>query len=471
MNDNISVITVARILLMISNTSGTLEKERLLNKFGSVPGVKETLHFLFNGYITTGIKSSKLEKAMMYKSTQPVLSLLDLFAFLEKNNTGTMDAVSVAARFLSYWSDKSLHEKDWATTRWLAEGIITKNLQIGLKSTKLNKIFGKGFIPVVGIMRGMQAPKDFRGTYIATEKIDGNRRLIMNKASGVEIYTRSGKRDYGLIEIEEQVARLPVGYAYDTEGTKIGVFKNNVECRQQSASIFNSDGIRRGVKVQIFDMLPIEEYEAGFSTLNAVERKLLLCILFGDTNGSDVLSKLVRTGVSVSNAIKAIKISPVNEAVPYNLPNVEHLPILGIVHNIKEALDMAQPYWDNGKEGLMLNDITGLYEVSPNPRKCLLKIKATVENVLRVVDIYEGTNSNINAMGGVQVEYVATDKKIYYFNVGGGFSAWERDYYWQHPEAIIGTLIEVDSFGESINASGGRALNCAQFKRIKGVEE
>ena len=86
---------------------------------------------------------------------------------------------------------------------------MTKDLQIGVSVTTLNKVYGKGFIPKIGIMRGMLCPDSISSYYLATEKIDGNRRLIMVKDTGVEIFTRSGKRDLGLVEIEAQAAQLP----------------------------------------------------------------------------------------------------------------------------------------------------------------------------------------------------------------------------------------------------------------------
>lgn len=453
---------IAQLLSIVAKTGSTTSKQDLLIRFQDMPGLKEVLHFLYNPYIKTGIKDTKLDKTYPLYPEVPN-SVLSLIAFLEKNNTGTDMMVSCAAEFVAYWE-----RFDEEYLGWVARGIVTKNLQIGIKATTLNKIYGKGFIPMVGIMRGMHAPTDFSGIYIATEKIDGNRRVIMNKETGVEIYTRSGRRDYGLIELEEQALRLPKGYVYDSEGTKIGNFKDNVECRQASAALFNSKGTRRGGKVQIFDMLTIEEYECGISSKTAIERKLMLCFLFGDLVGARMLRALLSHKETENIMLEVSTMA--TELLPYILPNIECLPIIGIVHNMQEALEMAQPFWEDGKEGLMLNEIHGKYEVSPNPRNHLLKIKATMESVVHVVDVYEGCNSNVGTLGGFAVTFVASDGKKYMFNVGGGLTLWQRDYYWRNPDEIIGKDIEIEHFGESINAQGGRALNCPVFKRIKGDE-
>ena len=104
-------------------------------------------------------------------------------------------------------------------------------------------------------------------------------------------------------------------------------------------------------------------------------------------------------------------------------------------------------------------------------RKTLLKIKATEESVVQVVGVVEGTNSNMNRLGAVTVKFTGKDKKEYTFNVGSGFTQWERDTYWSEPDLIIGKMIEVEHFGESLNKNGTRALNCPIFKRIVGDEE
>lgn len=472
----VSFKNIAQILSIVAKTGSTTTKKDLLIKFQDMPGLKEVLHFLYNPYIKTGIKDAKLNRAIQQIPATKLLSMsnagdvLWLINFLENNNTGTDQMVSAAAAFVECWN---FHDYDFdantSSCGWAARGIVTKNLQIGVKATTLNEVYGKGFIPVVGIMRGMHAPTNFRGVYIATEKIDGNRRLCANKETGVEIYTRSGRRDYGLVEIEEQVAQLPKGYVYDSEGTKIGDFRDNVECRQASASLFNSEGMRRGGKIQIFDMIPQAEYDAGISKRNAVERKIMLCFLFGDLEGCKILRPLISNETAEGILTEVCSIT--TSLLPYQLANVEALPIIGIVHNMKEALAMAQPFWEAGKEGLMLNEIHGKYEVSPNPRKHLLKIKATIESVVRVIRVYEGCNSNVGTLGGFVVTFTASDGLPYTFNVGGGLSAWQRDYYWNNPQDIVGKDIEIEHFGESVNAQGGRALNCPVFKRIKGDED
>lgn len=447
---------VAKLISLISRTGPTTIKNRMLLQFQEMPLLKPILKHLFDPYTTTGIKDKSLFDALGFiigTPACPPFEVLDYIEYATTNNTG--DSYSLERGALMYKWAQSIDEE----SAWLMYGIITKNLQIGVKATTLNKLYGNDFIPVVGIMRGMHAPANFAGTYVATEKIDGNRRIIVNDENGVEIYTRSGRRDEGLVELEEQAhAYLPRGYVYDTECVAAGEFEDNVALRQASAALLNSKGIRRGVLSKIFDMMPISDYKVGICKIPAIVRKAMIAQLFGDDAGLNMLSE------HYTPAPYYMRVDP--ECTAFI-----GLPVLGIVHNMAEAKELAKPVWDRNGEGLMLVDISSPYEVSPNPRKTLLKIKATEETVVQVVDVLEGTNSNEGRMGSVLVVFTGKDGKEYTFGVGSGFTQWEREYYWDSPEMIVGKMIEVEHFGESLNKDGSRALNCPIFKRIVGDEE
>jgi ATP-dependent DNA ligase len=340
--------------------------------------------------------------------------------------------------------------------------------------TTLNNVFGVGFIPIIGIMRGTLAPENFDGFYIATEKIDGNRRLIMCKETGVEIYTRSGHRDYGLVEIEAQAKQLPVGWVFDTECIAIGNWSDSIECRQASASILNSGGTKVGVKAFVFDMLMQHEYDIGRSTLSAIARKTYLAATMGDEESIKLMHDWFdHKGLpTLAGAVTYVATKCKSMHPTVNLPNITALPILGIVRNKKEAIELAKPIWETGGEGVMLVDHKSAYEVSPNPRKTLLKIKATQEYVLKCVGVVEGDNKYQGMLGAIEVEYTPAGSPVTYIvKVGSGFTDLYRQVYWTSPKIIVGTMVEIESFGESRNAQGEYSLNCPIFKRIVGSVE
>jgi len=452
---------VAESLATIANTGSTLQKEYLLRKYGSeIEGFKDVLKFIYDPYFTTGLGQKKLDR-VDFNATRDITAE-EIMSYLHRCSTGTDYDAAMANTFIYMEPDSNI----W---QWAATGLVTKDLQIGVSVTTLNKVYGAGFIAKIGIMRGMLCPETARGIYVATEKIDGNRRIIMNKESGVEIYTRSGHRERGLREIEEQVQYLPKGQVYDTECVAVGDYADNIELRQASASILNSHSRNKtGVKALCFDMLSQAEYDAGQSKMAAVFRKYMIAFMYHDIIGMDMLDTIITA--SQREAI----LKHCNDALPQYActKNIQGLPILGIAHNKEEGKQLAEPIWETGGEGVMLVEYRSPYEVNPNPRKTLLKIKATQEFTCKCINVLEGDNKYQGMLGAIEVLYDRKgDPHRYSVKVGSGFPDYLRVEYWTHPERIIGKMVEIESFGESRNAQGVYSLNCPIFKRIVGEKE
>lgn len=460
---------VADCLSVIQQTGATSTKEALLLKYGdTVEGFKDVLKFIYDPYFVTGLKTAKLNNAFMYRLPDEVPSAEDVMEYLMTHSTGT-EADAVYALSFVMGSD------DY-TWQWAAEGLVTKDLQIGVNITTLNKVFGKGFIPKIGIMRGMLCPDKIVGVYIVTEKIDGNRRLIMNKETGVEIYTRSGKRDTGLIEIEKEVATyLPKGYVYDCECIAEGTYGDNIELRQASASLLNRrNQLRTGVRALCFDMIKQEEYDRGYSTMNALGRKTMAAAAFGDVVSFELLLQAMHAYDNKHNTNKAASIDALYASSQGSGAACKHisvLPILGIARSKAEGIELAKPIWDVNGEGVMMVEIRSPYEVCPNPRRTLLKIKMLKEYVCRCTGVFEGDNKYAGMAGGIFVKWVDDNGDTWEFKVGTGFTDYDRELLWRDPNLILDKDVEIESFGESTNAQGGRALNCPVFKRIVGQEE
>lgn len=462
----INLEDVADVLSLVQVTGSTLQKQSILKRYESLEGLKEVLKFIFDPYFVTGLGDKKLNRVDMLDIDVTVEEMMD---YLKKNNTGTDYDAMLANAFI--------YRQPTDNAEWLARALVTKDLQIGVSITTLNKVYGDGFIPKIGIMRGMLCPEKASGIYIATEKIDGNRRLIMNKPTGVEIYTRSGHRDYGLVEIAEQAKQLPVGYVFDCECIAIGDFADSIELRQASASILNSrTKIKRNVMACVFDALPQADYDAGRSRMGALGRKAMIAGLFNDGASIDLLEKYF-IKYDESNGYKTNFANSVNALCRLfrgspACRNIMALPILGIVHNKQEGIELAKPIWETGGEGVMMVEYRSAYEVNPNPRPTLLKIKATKEYTCRCVDVVEGDNKYTGTLGAIVVRYRRpSDPVDYLVKVGSGFADYQRDLYWRNPQRIIGKMVELESFGESRNADGGYSLNCPIFKRIVGEND
>jgi len=431
---------IARAIYEIQATSGRNGKLALLRQYESLPGFKETLRFVYDPYIRTGIADKKLIKGM-HDTKDKQLTVYDIIEYFEANQTGTDDDVHFAWLFIN------AQETDQAKN--LAFAMITKNLKIGVTDTSLNKVYGADFIPRIGCMLGMPYPENkhkVKGPFIATEKLDGIRRILVKEKGRCRLYSRSGIEDEGLVEIIEEAKYLPDNTVYDGELLAIGTYENSIVLRQATNSIANRKGIRKGISFNIFDIIPLDEFKKGKSKYNALNRKLLLGAMFGDDGIQHLHDGWAKMMVAFD--------------LGYKFKTIKAVPILGVVNTEEEIAELVAPIWKRGGEGIMLNTFEGCYELKRS--NSLLKVKYVESMDLKVVDMLEGTNKYEGMMGALVVDY-----KGYRVGVGSGFSDEERQRFWDNPEEIIGKTIEVDTFGESKDQLGNVSLNCPVFRGVR----
>lgn len=440
------MIKVAKIIALISSTSGTNDKLYLLKKNENEPGLKEILKFIYNPYCKTGISKKKLEKSKGLMARVCCVTWQDAIKYFTEHRTGSDADLAYANSFLHSTPEDA---------RWLAEAIVTQELKIGVSTTSLNKVYGADFIPKIGCMLGkLYGDVGFSKTKwpcIVTEKLDGIRRIIIKEHGDIRCYSRSGHEDTGLVDIIADMKYLPDNTVYDGELLAQGTFADCIEQRQATNSISNSGGIKVGLTYNVFDMIPLDEFRRGKSEKNAKLRKTLLAATFMDE------SLKILEPEKCWQLIQAFGIHT-------ELKCVKPVPILGLVNNMDEVDPIVNEIWQRHGEGVMLNTVEGLYEIKRSNN--LLKVKHTEECTLKVIDVQEGTGKFEDSLGSLIVDYNGTR-----LGVGSGFTDQQRRSIWDNPQDYIGKYIEIDTFGESTNVSGDKSLNCPIFKRFVGTEE
>lgn len=439
----------AEIIKSIQVTSGTNSKKAILQRNRLNVPMKDILKFIYNPYVRTGISASKLNKiqGMMEYDTIALgtIDYKEAIDYFTTHRTGSDADLMMAARFINCTKNTYLSD----VTTELATCIVTQNLKIGVSAKTLNEIFGNDFIPMTGCMFGKLygdvGPTKTEWPCIVTEKLDGQRRILIKENNTVKFFTRSGHEDFGLVDILEETKYLPTNAVFDGELLAIGNFKNSIEQRQATNSLASRDGDKHGLTFNVFDMIPTDEFYAGISRNNALVRKITL----GATLMDESISILDHRAHELIQAF----------GIHNELNFIKHVPILGYVSDITEVDPIVTALWKNGREGVMLNTATGLYEIKRT--KHLLKVKNTEEIRLTIVDMFEGTGKYEDMLGAVVVDYKGT--KV---GVGSGFTDQQRRAIWENPNTYIGKLIEIDHFGESKNKSGGISLNCPIFKRF-----
>lgn len=448
---------VADIVKLIGQTSSSNDKLALLKKYEHVPGLKEILRFIYNPYCKTGISSAKLNKALdaMPRSAGfGQVTWQEAIKYFSTHQTGSDRDLAFARSFI--WHSEREYGND---AMRLACAIVTQDLKIGVTATSLNKVYGASFIPKTGCMLGTLfgdvPPHKVQWPCVVTEKLDGIRRVLVKENGVCRFYSRSGHVDEGLVEIEAEAKRLPDNFMYDGELLAIGDFKDSIAQRQATNSIANSKGRKTGLTFNVFDMVPVEDFYNGICKIPAAERKLRL--------GATMMDE----SIQLLDERWAQLIACFGEAE--DMKFIRPVSILGVVKNIDEVTPIVEQIWARGGEGVMLNTVSGPYEIKRS--KNLLKVKHTEEYVLPVVNFIEGTGKFEDSLGALVVLYTDKCGRKSYLGVGSGFTDAQRQHIWKHQDMYIGRNVEIECFGESTNAAGTTSLNCPIFKRFVGEVE
>lgn len=444
---------VAQIIKLIGQTSSYNDKLAILKKHSSTPGLKEILKFIYNPYCKTGISDAKLGR-IGNSSVLHEVNWNNAIEYFRTHQTGSTDDIMYAANFINYtrymYGDDAMR---------LACAMVTQNLKIGITATSLNNVYGKDFIPKTGCMLGtlfddVPAHK-IKWPCIVTEKLDGIRRILVKENGVCRFYSRSGHEDTGLVEIMKEAEYLPDNYVYDGELLAAGTFKDCIAQRQATNSIANSKGLKTGLTFNVFDMVPVADFYYGTCNISALNRKILL--------GATLMDESIQL-IDENWNYRIIAFG-----LHQDLQFIKPVSILGFVKSLDEVTPIVEQIWARGGEGVMLNTANGPYEIKRS--KCLLKVKHTEEHVLPVVDLVEGTGKYEDAMGALVVLYTNKRGEKSYLGVGSGFTDDQRRDIWNNPEKYIGRKVEIETFGESTNASGMTSLNCPIFKRFVGEVE
>lgn len=428
---------------LIAANNSRLHKESVLKQAKDIDGFCRVMEFIYNPYIRTGIAKKKLANGQHSLETTTHVTYDTIMEYLSYNGTG-----SGADVFRVWGMINALHPE----LRELAKAIVTKDLKIGVTATTLNKIYGKTFIPKVGVMlsnKYVDYKSKVKGPFIVTEKLDGIRRILVKNNGVVTMYSRSGIQDEGLYEIEEAAAMLPDNMVYDGELLAKGNFKDCIAQRQATNSIANSKGQRKGVCFNIFDAVPYESFIKDDCEYTSLTRKVALASIFSDT------ASLAKLGIDESDPC-LFNASP-------HLPKCDVLkavPILGIAHNEAEINSFAEPIWARRGEGVMLNTMNGVYRIKRSTD--ILKVKSCESYDLKIIDFIEGEGKFAGMLGALVVDYKGNR-----VGIGSGFNDYDRQYIWDNQAVLLGKVVEIDCFGESTNVSGTVSLNCPIYRGIR----
>lgn len=419
---------VIKLFKQIQDTSSINDKKEIIAANKDNELFKKCLVFLLDGNINTGISNKKINKKVESSSELAPYYLCgnsrfeEVMDYLIKNNTGTDADIYEIQCFLDG------HEED----REFYEQMITKSFRLGADSKVVNSVI-PGLIPTFEIQQAYplsekNEPKD--GEWFAlSQKLNGNNCSYYKG----KLISRQGKEFKGLQHIIDDIEKLPNHENFFFNGELMRKNTDNISDDQNfqiGTGIINSENEDKScIYFNIYEVLPIEEFEKGESKLTYKNRR------------HDVLNPL---SIAIYRA---------------GLENISVIPIIyegTDKSKIKELLNQAD---SDGWEGLMLNKDTKWKNKRNNG---ILKVKSFKHADILCTDVVEGDGKYKGTLGNIICNYKGFD-----LSIGSGFLDSDRDYYWKHKNEIVGKIIQIKYKCETKNKKGGISLQFPIFQCIR----
>ena len=313
--------------------------------------------------------------------------------------------------------------------------ILIKDLRCGTGAKLINKV-QKDTIPLFGCMLahdGAKHPKKISGECYVEYKYDGVRVIAIVQNNSATLYSRNGKLLSNFPHIEEALSKPEFNnLVFDGE-----VMSDDFQTLMKQ--VHRKEGAQtEDSYLAVFDMLTLDEFNAGGTKLDAKERRIRLT----------TIRPLFNYRIQLVDAT-LIDMDSDEGQVKFNEMN-------------KLALD-------EGYEGLMIKPISEGYKCKRS--HAWLKIKPFIEVTLKVVDLEEGTGKNEGLLGALVVEG-EDDGKFFKLNVGSGLTDENREQIWANQDAVIGQLVEIraDAATQSQDAEDTWSLRFPRFKTFRGFE-
>ena len=417
---------VAKVLEMVRKTSSTNAKQQLLengDKQDYSVTLRGVLYYCYNPFLMFGLSEKILNNTMPKTMTYTIANEHEVFEVLDtlaQNNIND-ELRTLAKRLLMSIEDEQV--------RKMVQGIMVKDLKLGVNVTTLNKVFGKDFIPKFDVQLAesyaKQKPSSLKNKEVCiTEKLDGFR-IVYNPVQE-KFFTRKGQEYEGLEHLIPELNDLCVAISEDNlvHGEDVVIDGelvhepveglNSQELYALTSSAARKKGRHRDkLKLQfhVFDFVPLNEFMSGLTTLRYKARRSIMDVAFVALN------------------------------------DLKHVKPVTVFYMGKFDEDILMTHLKQvealGGEGLMINLMEGTYECKRT--KKLLKVKTFKDADVLVTNVVEGTGKNLGKLGAVEVKFLHNGKEMT-CEVGSGFTDDERLIYWEHPETIIGKVIEVKYF-------------------------
>ncbi len=325
--------------------------------------------------------------------------------------------------------------------------ILIKDLRCGTSEKTINKVVEKDWPNYVVPIFSCQLAHDsanheskVSGKKLIEVKLDGVRVITIVYPDGrVDQFSRNGKELVNFPHIKKQ---------FEAVAQEGGISQPTVFDGEVMSSSFQdlmkqvhrkSDVNAKDAMLNLFDIVPLSDFEKGESATTQKDRSMLLNVWF-DT---------------WSNKMPSIQVLGQEEVD------------LGTAEGKKRFKEINQDAIDGGYEGIMIKDPNASYTCKRSV--AWLKLKPFIEVSLSVVAVEEGTGKNVGKLGALVCEGTDDNKSIR-VNCGSGFTDSDRDVFWTSRETLIGQIVEVRADAITQNQDGSYSLRFPRFLHFRGFD-
>lgn len=358
----------------------------------------------------------------------------DLFFLLDSLNNRSITGHN-AIKACIYFINKNIQYKD------LILKIIDKKLDIGISETTINKLF-PNTIKEFGVALANKWTQKFElnENWYISRKLDGCRCICFyNSPYDIQFYSRQGKEFTTLNVLKEKLSKcnnIPNNTVFDGEICIIDE-NGNEDFQGIIKEIKRKDYTIKNPCYMIFDVLTKDEFEMKEESQWLKWRIGNLTSIFND-------NEILRT-----NNFKQVT-------------QFQYTP--DTLQMLKEQAN--KECW----EGLMFRKNVSYNGTRSND---LLKYKEFNEDDYKVIDVEKGEVQDV--VNGIAIKIPAIgaliiEHKGNKVHVGTGLSLEQRKRWLEHPEEIIGQIINVKYFEETRDQNGNYSLRFPVLKGIYGKE-
>ncbi|MFQ8987704.1 MAG: hypothetical protein ACLR6T_03340 [Intestinibacter sp.] len=418
------VENVIKIFKQLQDTRSLNDKKLIIYKNKNDELFKKFLVFLLDSNITTGISTKKWDKIEVSSTWESDVDEFDkLLDYIIKNNSGRDNDIIMCKA----WCKNQPEE-----VQEFAKQIITKKFRLGCDKKVVNSVIPR-LIPSWDVqqafpMSDANMPKK-NEWFALSQKLNGNNAGYYKG----KLISRQGKAFSGLDHIIEDIQKIPDYDNFFFNGELIRKNIDNLSDNdnfQLGTGIINSDDSDKScIQFVIYEMIPVEEFEKGESKYKYKDRKQKYLIPLSET----ILEK----------ELDSLKV------VPFVYEGTD-------ISVIESLLNEANK---KGWEGLMLNKNT----VWKNKRNNgILKVKSFKHADILCTGIVEGDGKYKGTLGLIKCDY-----KGYELGVGSGFTDYQRNFFWNNPDEIVGKIVQIKYKGETQNKNGGISVQFPIFEIVR----